>query len=327
MSMFRQVAALALLPFVAVAFTFIPLNYGTFTFSTSLHMTMTTVTPPCTVGVVGSGYICLLTAKMAANKGYNVWTIYPSGEEENFQQLLGTIPDNLQLIAASNDSQWAPKLKDSSALLIAVDADSPMDVHTLEYLVNPTSSPNLKRVVAMSRNLNGKDMGFFVSASKRAANAQVWDGSTANEYKAFETTLKHQVNMLQKNAQYTIVRAGTLKGGACGQDGEFDTFALTKHFYTQMQKDIVNWQLLFDCKCRGVVLKKGDYMSGPGAKAVFTSTSPDACAGDSGRAGVAEAMVKSLSHQEAGNVDFGIGTAESRTPPGEQEWETLFGVL
>jgi hypothetical protein len=268
----------------------------------------------------------LLTAKLAASNGYNVWTIYPSGEEENFQQLLGTLPDNLQLIAASNDSQWEPKLKDSSALLIAVDdADSPMDVNTLKYLVNPTRSPNLKRIVAMSRNLNGNGMGFFVSASKRAANAQMWDGSTAGEYRAFEIALQQQVSTLQ-HAQYTIVRAGTLKGGACGQDGEFDPF-LSKHFYAQVQKDIVNWQLLFDCKCRGVVLKRGDCMPGPGAKAVFTATSPDACAGDSGRAGVAEAMVKSLSQEAAGNVDFGIGTAESRTPPGEQEWESLFRVL
>lgn len=325
MSIVLRVAALTLLPFVAAAFTSIPLKYGTSTFSTSLHMAI--VTPPSTVGVVGSGYVCLLTAKLAASNGYDVWTIYPSGEEENFKQLLGTLPDNLQLIAASDDSQWGPMLQDSSALLIVVEADSPMDVDTLKYLVNPTRSPNLKRIVAMSRNLNGSDMGFFVSASKRAANAQVWDGSTANEYRAFETALQQQVRTLQHHdAQYTIVRAGTLKGGACGQDGEFDQF-LDKHFYAQAQKDIVNWQLLFDCKCRGVVLKKGDCMPGPGAKAVFTATSPDACSGDSGRAGVAEAMVKSLSHQEAGNVDFGIGTAESRTPPGEQEWESLFRAL
>jgi hypothetical protein len=265
---------------------------------------------------------------MAANEGYNVWTIYPVGEEANFQQLLttsGTIPANLKLIAASDDTQWKPNLKDTSALLIAVDADSPMDVNTLQYLVNPEQSPKLKRVVAMSRNLNGRDMGFFVSASKRAANAEVWDGSTANDYKAFETALKQQVSTLPE-VEYTIVRAGTLKGGACGGEDEFDQF-LTRKFYEQMNKDIINWQLLFDCNCRGIVLKKGDVMPGPGAKAVFTATSSNACAGDSSRAGVAQAMVKSLLQEKAGSVDFGIGTAESRTLPGEEEWEALFGVL
>lgn len=325
--MFRQLAALALLlPLVATAFTTIPLKYVTPT-PTALYMAI--VAPSSTVGVVGSGYICLLAAKIAANEGYNVWTIYPTGEEANFQQLLATsdtqLPANLHLIAASDDTQWESKLKDSSALLIAVDADSPMDVNALQYLVNPEQSPKLKRVVAMSRNLNGRDMGFFVSASKRAANAEVWDGSTANDYKAFETALKQQVNTLPE-AEYTIVRAGTLKGGACGGDDEFNQF-LTRKFYEQMNKDVINWQLLFDCNCRGVVLKKGDVMPGPGAKAVFTATSSNACPGDSSRAGVAQAMVKSLLREEAGNVDFGIGTAESPTPPGEEEWDALFGVL
>ena len=227
--MFQHLAALTLLlPLVATAFTTIPIKYVTLT-PTALHVAV--VAPSSTVGVVGSGYICLLTAKLAANEGYDVWTIYPSGEEANFQQLLttsSTLPVNLQLVAASDDTQWGPKLKNSSALLIAVDADSPMDLNTLQYLVNPEQSPKLKRVVAMSRNLNGRDIGFFVSASKRAANAEVWDGSTGNEYKEFETALKQQVSTLPE-AEYTIVRAGTLKGGACGADDEFDQI-LTRKF-------------------------------------------------------------------------------------------------
>jgi len=93
------------------------------------------------------------------------------------------------------------------------------------------------------------------------------------------------------------------------------------------KKDIITWQLLFDCNVRGVKLAKGDVLPGPGAKAVFTATGTDACPGDSSRGGVADAMVRSLSFENTANMDFGVATVEAREPPSDEEWKTLFGSL
>ena len=48
----------------------------------------------------------------------------------------------------------------------------------------------MKRVVAMSRNLNGSGMGMFVTASRKAANAQVWDNSNKYAYSQYEANVK-----------------------------------------------------------------------------------------------------------------------------------------
>ena len=38
-------------------------------------------------------------------------------------------------------------------------------------------------------------------------------------------------------------------------------------------------------------------------------------------------MVMSLKEEKAANNDFAVGAAESRKPPTEEEWKTLFSVL
>ncbi len=74
------------------------------------------------------------------------------------------------------------------------------------------------------------------------------------------------------------------------------------------KKDIVTWNLLFDCNVRGVVLSKGDVREGPGFKAVFTATGTDGgLPGDTSRCGMAESLVRSLAFEHLGNTDFGVG--------------------
>ena len=62
-------------------------------------------------------------------------------------------------------------------------------------------------------------------------------------------------------------------------------------------------------------MERGDIMSGPGVKAVFTAVGSEEHEGDSGRCGVAEAMVRSLEVDMAANVDFGVGTVALREIP------------
>lgn len=114
-----------------------------------------------------------------------------------------------------------------------------------------------------------------------------------------------------------------MKGGACGESNLYPQY-LAESFYDITKNDIITWQLLFDCNIRGVKLRKGDVMPGPGVKAVFTATGSEEHVGDSSRSGVAEAMVRSLAREEAANKDFGVGTVASREPPSDEEWSQMF---
>lgn len=234
----------------------------------------------------------------------------------------GETLSNLELVPASDTDRVEELLAETDAMLIATDdVDSVVDPSIIDYLLDPEKVPKMKRVVAMSRNLNGAGMGMFVSASRRAANAQVWDNDNKVAFGQYEQNIQ---NAAQKcGADWTIVRAGTLKGGASGENTEYPQY-LHNSYYEMTKSDIITWQLLFDCNVRGVKLARGDVMSGPGIKAVFTAVGSEDHEGDSGRCGVAEAMVRSLEVDVAANVDFGVGTVASREIPTEEEWETLF---
>jgi hypothetical protein len=285
------------------------------------------VVTPCessTVGVVGKGFISILCAKLAAVAGYRSWLLVPPGQDETIAALISDKSLPIELIQSTDSDLVDIKLSETDALMIAVDDDSTMDEEVIKYILNPDSSRNVKRVVAMSRNLNGSNMGFLVKASKLSANAEVWDNSNCEDYKKFEDVIKRQSSAV--GADYTIVRAGTLKGGACGENPVLSQYLSTK-FYELTKKDIVTWQLLFDCNVRGAKLTRGDSMPGPGLKAIFTATATEACDGDSSRCAVAEAMVKSLTVEETSNIDFSVSTQNARYPPTNEEWEQLLTSL
>ena len=234
----------------------------------------------------------------------------------------GTQLSNLELVSASDTDRIESLLGETQALMIAVDdVDSVVDSSILEYLLDAERVGKMKRVVAMSRNLNGAGMGMFVSASKRAANSQVWDNSQAGAFRQYEENVKKAAEKC--GADWTIVRAGTLKGGASGEKNVHPQF-LAESYYELSKNDIVTWQLLFDCNVRGVKLAKGDVLPGPGVKAVFTAIGSEEHDGDSGRCGVAEAMLRSLELESTVNMDFGVGTVTARDPPNDEEWKELF---
>mmetsp|Transcript_16741 Transcript_16741/g.35387 ORF Transcript_16741/g.35387 Transcript_16741/m.35387 type:complete len:344 (-) Transcript_16741:315-1346(-) len=281
-----------------------------------------------TIGTVGSGYLPILLAKLAAHRNHGKsWIICPAADMDTMRQLssngFGDSPSNLELVPASDTDRVEELLATTDAMLLSTDdVDSVIDPSILDYLLDPDKCQQMKRVVAMSRNLNGSGMGFLVSASKKAANAQVWDNSNRASYAAYETNVQRAVEAV--GADWTIVRAGTLKGGAGGEGNVYPQY-LDNSFYELTKNDIITWQLLFDCNVRGVTLARGDVQSGPGVRAVFTATDGDgANDGDSGRCGVAEAMVRSLEVEETANVDFGVGTAQAREVPSEEEWESMF---
>lgn len=279
------------------------------------------------VGIIGRGFVSVATAKLSALQGYETFMLCPPGQEETVKELVnddGDMPPNLTLVSASDADLFSSKIEVADAIIVAVDDTSVMDKSVIDYILDPEKAKNLKRVVAMSRNLNGKGMNFAVKASKMSANSEVWDNGSAEDFKTFEKAIQDGAKAC--SAEYTIARAGTLKGGACGEN-EFNQF-LSRKFYDMTKKDIITWNLLFDCNVRGVALSKGDVNPGPGFKAVFTATGTDGgLPGDTGRCGMAEAMVRSLAFTSTGDMDFGVATEEGRSPPTAEEWETLFASL
>jgi len=299
------------------------------------------------VGVVGRGYLPTLCAKLSALEGYETWMVTPDEEKERIESLIfsdsqpemtALIRSRLTLVSAGDTGQLERLSAVTNAFLLAVDTDTVLNQDVIDFII-PSGSSNCKRIVAMTRNLNGKGMGFFVKASKLSANNEVWsaDEALVMQYKQFEASIKEKANYC--HAEYTLVRAGTLKGGACGDETyseqtDLDKLGnsyfpryLTSKFYEYTKKDIITWQLLFDCKVRGVVLKRGDVLEGPGIKAAFTATSNEVCPGDTSRCSMAEAMVRSLKFHSTANVDFGVATEESRTPPSDREWEQMLQNL
>jgi len=286
--------------------------------------------PSTTVGVLGNGYISILTAKVAATRGYSSWLVHPPDEKEKIQSLVGDIP-NFTMIPSTDLELLETKLEESAALFFSVDSpDALMDDAVVKYALTEENTPKLKRVVAMSRNLNGSGMGFFVKASKLSANREVWSAdppSLVDQYRKFEEQVK--TSCIARNVDWTIARAGTLKGGGGGETPEDFPGYLLPEYYKITKKDIITWQLLFDCKCRGIELSAGDTMSGPGIKAVFSATSPDDCDGDTSRCGIAEAMVRSLEVEAQGGkgIDFAVGTQEGRMGPTEEEWDVMWKAV
>ena len=310
----------------ALAFT--PARTG----SSSTHL-KATVTPSSetVIGTIGNGYLPTLVAKVAANRQHGKsWILCPSAEIEVMQELVAmdgfnTMLPNLELVPASDTDRVEELLGESDALLFGTDdVESVVAPAIIEYMLDPAKLSKLKRVVAMSRNLSGKGMGFFASASRTAANAQVWDNSAKSAFQEFEENMRRGADRC--GADITIVRSGTLKGGACGEDNAFPQY-LSEKFYELTKSDIVTWQLLFDCNVRGVKLAKRDVMPGPGIKAVFAATGVNEHEGDSSRCGVAEAMVRSLEYETTSGVDFGVATVASREIPTDDVWTNLFATL
>ena len=126
-------------------------------------------------------------------------------------------------------------------------------------------------------------------------------------------------------ADYTIVRAGTLKGGGNAfdaDDGGEPTF-LNQYFYSLGQQDLVNWRLLYDCANLAVELQAGDNMAGPGFMAATTATDRLG-QGDSHRGGVATALVQALACDAAKNKDFSVAAKAGREFPKPEKWAGMF---
>jgi len=295
------------------------------------------VAPGAGVIVVGSGPIQCLTARLAAIKGYKTTLAAVPNDAADPRQLVfdATYPEGslpLDILPVAGDAADGAKIEaciaDAEGLIVCFDGEQTMPEAALNVFAPLEAQNPLKHVSIMSRYLNGAGMGFTVSAAKAAANPEIWNGNsrTVEALRAMESQMTARARAI--GSDYTIVRAGTLKGGASGEGGKGDlggesTF-LAPYFYSLGQQDIVNWRLLYDCGALGVDLVRGDTLPGPGFTAALTACSEEGGKGDSHRGAVATALVESLSAPAAANADFSVASKKGRSFPQPAEWPAMF---
>jgi len=289
---------------------------------------------------VGNGPVFLLAAKTAARAGYE--TTIVSARVDLFEKLLWTAGDaegngreepdaNLKVLSVSDDADvdaFDAAVAGADALVIAFDAEQTLTDALLDVVL--PESGGAGRVALLSKHLSGKGYGPLSAASKAAANKEVWacTRDRVAMYRDFEAKLR--TKCAARGAELTIVRCGTLKGGGPGaaDDRVEGVPTLSERLYDDLNKDLVNWQLLFDCDTKGAKLTKGDTAEGPGFRAVFTSTASDAQPGDSGRVQVCQALVRSLGRADCAGAEFGVTTAKAEGHLTDAEWDAQFaGVV
>mmetsp|Transcript_6277 Transcript_6277/g.14423 ORF Transcript_6277/g.14423 Transcript_6277/m.14423 type:complete len:343 (+) Transcript_6277:256-1284(+) len=305
-------------------------------FSTSLQA----VRPGSSVLVIGSGALHLLTAKQAALAGYRTSVFTARYPRETLELIydeqacpLGSIP--LTFLEISNKNECEEAIAAAEAVILVTDGESTVTDFAIDAVIpDLPGATKVKHIVAMSRNLNGRGLGFFAQSAKEFANPEVWAGAKVivESYRMFEKKVRAKAEKV--GATYTIVRAGTLKGGGPGAESTKGSglyphaaYALSAKFYTLGMVAKPNWRMLFDMDCQGVDLIGGDAVEGPGFLAVKAAVSWEAEKGDSGRLGVATAMVQALSQPNALNRDFAVTTAASSQPPTQDDWDKKFGAL
>lgn len=308
---------------------------------------MEAVLPGTKCLVLGAGNIHLLTAKQAAIAGYDTYIFSAQDPEESLKLLYAdgvacprdSIP--LTIMDVRNRKDCEDILASIEAVVVASDSDVPVRGKIIDTAVPEDEewTTKVKKIVLMSRNGgsgrpgSGQELGFLASSAKGFSNPEVWAGGS--EYIQMYTSLERKVMSKAERvgADYSIVRAGTLKGGGPGAKTTSDGSSYP-HAFQSLSEAIYkdgpagrNWRSLFDTAIQGVTLNPGDTTEGPGLKAVIASTSFEVQKGDSGRLAVANALVQCLRQPSAANTDFSVGTKESRTPPTQEEWDLLFGGL
>jgi len=304
----------------------------------AMDVRMTTLPDGAPVVVVGGGAIQVLSARVAALRGHPTSIACIPSQVEIAKALLyddlhpeGSMPIKILPIAGDEavKAEIEAAIEEAQGLIFAFDSDKQFLPPTaLDVFLPPGGGTQVKHVSLMSRYLNGAGMGFFPSAAKAGANAEIWNGDAKSieAYREMEKAVGVRVRDL--GATCTTIRAGTLKGGASGErssggEGGEPSF-LNPAFYTYGQQDVSNWRLLYDCGVLEVELVKGDTLPGPGFTAALTAISPEGGQGDSHRGAVATALVEAMRCAAAADADFSVRSTPGRQFPQEGAWEALF---
>ena len=293
--------------------------------------------PGANVLVVGNGAVQCLAARLAAICGYKTTLAVVAQTREKDEKVVfdskypkGSLPLTIMPITGDDivEADIEHSINEADGIIVAFDSERTLPKASMNVFM-PTEGAKLSCVSMMSRYLNGDGMGFTASAAKFAANPDIWaGGKMVPEYKEMESRIK--ARCAEVGAKWSIIRAGTLKGGGSAdasdpeiEDAGGDARFLNPAFYTMGQQDIVNWRLLFDSSGLGVEMSAGDTLPGPGFTAALTATDRVG-SGDCHRGAVAMALVQALGCDAAAGKDFSIKAKEGREFPADSVWPAMF---
>lgn len=130
------------------------------------------------------------------------------------------------------------------------------------------------------------------------------------------------------NVCYSVIRAGTLVGGGPGPEKENgEEWGLSKYFY-DTKYDLSDAMITqsMDKFTMGARVTPGDPFKAPNFFAKMMSNSSfEPRDGDTGRTAAAQAVLAALRRVDGG-VDVSISTEKAKSPPSDDDWNSLLGT-
>jgi len=267
--------------------------------------------PGATITVLGPGnkQVQLLAAKYACKAGYKASVLIDDGELANARTLTygrnyaragADEPGNVQFAIGAEGLGQA--LKESDGIILVGDYKE-----IPQKLIDSTvvAAPGLKRISLLSEH----------------------GASRGGSGKASEDYLKSVAE--SKGFEWTIARAGLLKGGGPGNVDRGDDYGLDVYFYdtnpelNSFQKDKFSDQYLM-----GARITKGDALNiSPFQKVMAAQSMSSAAVGCTNRCAIAAALVQSLCQDACTNADFGVDSIRGLAPPTQRSWDEAFSTL
>ncbi len=257
--------------------------------------------------------LLLVTAKMAAREGFDASFVSAPGTEDGCRRLMyrtefvgADPPGHARPVSSGEDIQES---LEKSNCLIFVAYDTPVDTKSYTTLLS-AAQENLSKVVLLSKmGVTRAKGGFF----------------GGNDAKLLESETFLRGLCKAKGLGLSIVRAGTLKGGGPGEEG--NDFGLDRCYYNTLL-DVVEASVTMahDKYTLGLDCRPGDSVEVPN---VFTQmgskSSFEACAYETNRIVVAGGVVAAALHDTP--IEFCVSAEKAREPPTMEAWRDAFSRL
>lgn len=270
--------------------------------------------------------LLLLVSKIAAGKGVATSCICAPGTEEGCRRLMygsdyakSGVDKEGHAMPISDGEDIGAALQDATSMIL-VGHDNPVEVSTLETFLKYMDKEKIRKVVLLSKMgvKNSSGGGFFGAGGGNKALLQSEEGLAKLAQ--------------SNNLDFSIIRAGILKGGGPGMDEEgniVQSFGLDRAFYNTIL-DVVEFKVAmahdrFALGANAASVVAGDPHSMPNMiTQMGTKTSFDPSPTDTNRIVAASAAVAAL---DMGPIEISVGSAEGRIVPTREQWTDLLQSL
>ena len=260
--------------------------------------------------------LLLLTSKLAARENVETCTVCAPGAESGCRRLMyGVEYANAEVDApgkakpTSDGGEMQAGLQKATCLTL-IGYDEPIEAAAVTTLLESAGS-DLCKVVLVSKVGITKAKGGFLGGGK--------DVQMLESEKAIRQICE------EKQLKLSIVRAGALKGGGPGAEG--NDFGLSKAYYNSLIDSVeAAVTMAHDKFTLGVDCVKGDPFEFPNMFSLMTlKASFDPGPGETNRIVAASAVVAALLAEEP--LEFSVGSAAGKELLGMEEWSEILGKL